>query len=124
MKITKRQLRRIIKEAMVDEPIRMVSGDSFFSDREANPHDSSMYGEPEDGYDYNDVIVMSPAGDALLVGGQEVELQNLVRELEVQTGQSIPVRTAGEINAKLFKQMGEGYVELPMSWSQDTGWVF
>ena len=78
------------------------------------------YGEPEDGYDYNDVIVMSPAGDALLVGGQEVELQNLVRELEVQTGQSIPVRTAGEINAKLFKQMGEGYVELPMSWSQDT----
>ena len=67
---------------------------------------------------------MSPAGDALLVGGQEVELQNLVRELEVQTGQSIPVRTAGEINAKLFKQMGEGYVELPMSWSQDTGWVF
>ena len=31
MKITKRQLRRIIREAMVDEPIRMVPGDSFSS---------------------------------------------------------------------------------------------
>ena len=38
MKITKRQLRRIIREAV---------GDDFFSDREANPHDGSMYGEPE-----------------------------------------------------------------------------
>jgi len=26
-------------------------GDDFFSDREANPHDGSMYGEPEGGYD-------------------------------------------------------------------------
>ena len=41
MKITKRQLRRIIREAI---------GDDFFSDREANPHDGSMYGEPEGGY--------------------------------------------------------------------------
>ena len=36
MKITKRQLRRIIREA---------ASDSFFSDREANPHDGGMYGE-------------------------------------------------------------------------------
>ena len=39
MKITKRQLRKIIKEAI------------DLSDREANPHDGSMYGEPEGGYD-------------------------------------------------------------------------
>ena len=42
MKITKRQLRQIIKEAV---------GDDFFSDREANPHDGSMYGDPEGGYE-------------------------------------------------------------------------
>jgi hypothetical protein len=42
MKITKRQLRRIIKEA---------AGKDFFTDREANPHDETMYGEPEGGYD-------------------------------------------------------------------------
>ena len=42
MKVTRKQLKRIINEAM--------DGD-FFSDREANPHDGSMYGEPEGGYD-------------------------------------------------------------------------
>ncbi len=40
MKITNSQLRKIIKEALAGE---------FFSDREANPHDGSMYGEPEGG---------------------------------------------------------------------------
>ena len=39
MKITKRQLRRIIREA---------ASESFFSDREANPHDGGMYGEDEE----------------------------------------------------------------------------
>ena len=40
MKITRRQLRRIIRESM---------GDDFLSNREANPHDGGMYGEPEGG---------------------------------------------------------------------------
>jgi hypothetical protein len=31
--------------------------DDFFSDREANPHDGSMYGEPEGGHDEDDEIV-------------------------------------------------------------------
>ena len=39
MKITKRQLRRIIKETI------------DFADREANPHDGEMYGDPEGGYE-------------------------------------------------------------------------
>ena len=39
MKITKRQLRKIIQEAI------------DFSDREANPHDGEMYGDPEGGYE-------------------------------------------------------------------------
>ena len=30
--------------------VAMEYGDDFFSDREANPHDDSMYGEPEGGY--------------------------------------------------------------------------
>jgi len=46
MKITKRQLKRIIREAFDAD---------FFSDREANPHDSGMYGEPEGGYDEGDL---------------------------------------------------------------------
>ena len=30
---------------------RDLDSDGFFSDREANPHDGSMYGDPEGGYD-------------------------------------------------------------------------
>ena len=41
MKIAKGQLRRIIREQL---------GEDFFSDREANPHDDSMYGDPEGGW--------------------------------------------------------------------------
>ena len=120
MKITKRQLRRIIREAMIDEPIRMIPGDSFPADvvRSSQPKRSQVSDE------FKDTIVMSPTGDTLLVGGQEVALQNVVRELEIQTGQSIPIPTAGDINAKLFKQMGEGYVELPITWSPSAGWRF
>ena len=65
MKITKRQLRRIIREA---------ASESFFSDREANPHDGGMYGEDiedrqwtEAEYDrgYQDGLEgFPPAGDA------------------------------------------------------------
>ena len=42
MKITKRQLKRIIREAFDED---------FFVDREANPHDGGMHGEPEGGWD-------------------------------------------------------------------------
>ena len=57
MKITKRQLRRIIKEAINEttagppiggEQAISLGGSfdrQFFSDREANPHDGGMYGE-------------------------------------------------------------------------------
>ena len=54
MKVTKRQLRRIIREALTDwrpeEHLSGLEGEDFFSDREANPHDDSMYGDPEGGY--------------------------------------------------------------------------
>ena len=120
MKITKRQLRRIIREAMVDEPLRMIPGDSLDAEmlRSRRPEKSQAFGG------FRDTIVMSPAGDALLVGGQEVALQNAVKELEIQSGQPIPAMQAGEINAKLLRQYGQGYVEIPISWSPNAGWKF
>ena len=42
IEVSGRYLRNLIREAM---------GDDFFSDREASPHDESMYGEPEGGYE-------------------------------------------------------------------------
>ena len=117
MKITKRQLRRIIREAMIDEPIRMIPGDSF-------PTNAFKSKRPQASGEFRDTIVMSPVGDTLLVGGQEVALQNVVKELEIQTGQPMSAMQAGDINAKLLRQYGQGHVELPISWSQNTGWRF
>jgi hypothetical protein len=69
MKISKRQLKRIIKEEY-----RKIILETNFSDREANPHDGGMYGDDiedrswreaeydrgyQDGYD-----ALPPAGDA------------------------------------------------------------
>ena len=51
MKITKRQLRRIIKESIIGESQWQDNIDDFLSDREANPHDGTMHGEPEGGHD-------------------------------------------------------------------------
>ena len=47
MKITRQQLRRIIGEAFDKD---------FFVDREANPHDGGMYGEPEGGWDVEEEL--------------------------------------------------------------------
>ena len=119
MKITKRQLRRIIKEAIEQgETITMARGDSF-PHRTRAPKSASRQSGP-----FKDTIVMSPHGDSLLVGGSETYLENVVKELEVQTGQSIPVPTAGAINAELLKQMDQGYVELPISYTPKHGWRF
>ena len=119
MKITNRQLRRIIREAMADEPIRMIPGDSFDAGTMKKHHTKRASG-PE----FKDTIVMSPTGDTILVGGQEVALQNAAKELEIQSGQPISAMQAGDINAKLSRQYGQGYVELPISWSSSTGWQF
>ena len=119
MKITKRQLRGLIHEAMADEPIRQIAGDSFPPEMlKTQKLAKSTAGA------FKDTIIMSPSGDGLLVGGKETALQSVVRELEVQSGESIPTRVAGDINAKLLKQMGEGYVEVPISWSPTAGWKF
>lgn len=118
-KITKMQLKALIREAMDDEPIRQITGDSFSP--EMLKTRKRVRSTPNA---FKDTIIMSPSGDVLLVGGKETQLQNAVRELEVQSGESISPRIAGDINAKLLRQMGEGYVEMPISWSPNTGWKY
>ena len=91
MKITKRQLRRIIKEVLQGE-------------------------------NYRTVIVMSPTGDSVLIDGQEVDPRSIAYELEVASGQSVPSVMARDLENKLMSQMRTGYVEMPISWSPNTGW--
>ena len=47
MKYTLSEISQAIAEELQEAH---KDGDDFFSDREANPHDGSMYGEPEGGY--------------------------------------------------------------------------
>ena len=93
MKITKRQLRGIIKEALQDET-------------------------------WSTVIVMSPNFDSVLVKGREVDPRNIVNELEVASGQSIPPDEAKDLEEELMKQFSREYVEMPVAWKPDAGWLF
>ena len=116
MKITKRQLRRIIKEAMADEPIQQIPGDHFSR--------KSDYSKKTVGKSYSDVIVMSPAGDSVLVMGMEVDPSSISYELQVASGQKMPMSVAEKLRSELDRQLRSGYVEMPISWSPNTGWRF
>lgn len=119
MKITKKQLRRIIKEVMADEPIRMIPGDSF--DAEAL---KSRRSKKTSSSEFRDTIVMSPAGDSVLVGGQEASPDNVDGALEALSGQAMGYGDLAKLESLLKKQMASGYVEIPISWSQSSGWKF
>ena len=116
---TMKQLRRIIKEAIADEPIRMIPGDSLDAEMMKQRRPKRAVG-PE----FKDTIVMSPAGDALLVGSQEVSPDNVDGTLEAMAGQTMGYGDVARLENLLKKQMADGYVEIPISWSPNTGWKF
>ena len=119
MKITKRQLRRIIKEVMVDEPIRMRGGDSFppraLAGNKTAPEPKPMPGS------FSDTIVLSPAGDSVLVKGKETEITDVPITLEVITGFGMSDTDADNLIFALEDQMSDGYVELVVSY-EDGKW--
>ena len=92
MKITKRQLRGIIKEALQGET-------------------------------WTTVIRMSPNGDSVLVKDREVDPRSIAYELEAASGQSIPPDEAKNLEEELMKQFSREYVELPVAWRPDVGWL-
>ena len=105
MKITKGQLRRIIKEAMKDEPIRMAPGDSF---SKAWPSNVTQRGSSE----YRDTIVMSPNADSVLVNGRETYVEDVPQELSIASGFPMSDTDANNLIFVLEDQMSGGYVEL------------
>jgi len=124
MKITKRQLRRIIREAMADEPIRMLPGDSFEAQpgTAGNKHLGRSRQTSKRGY--KTTITLSPTGDSLLVSGGETELDFVPSALYIASGQKVPEALGDAMIDKIEKQMASGYVEVPISWSPSTGWKF
>tara|TARA_Y100001963_G_C6694096_1_gene406107 strand:+ start:565 stop:942 length:378 start_codon:yes stop_codon:yes gene_type:complete len=120
MKISKRQLRRIIREAIEqDETITMRPGDSFETQPSSvgRKQQTSKRG-------YKTTITLSPTGDSLLVSGGEAELDFVPSALYIASGQKVPDAIGDAVIDKIEKQMASGYVEVPISWSQSTGWKF
>ena len=97
MKITRKQLRQIIKEAY-EETAEMAEDGSFFSD----------------------VIVMSPNGDSVLVDGNEVYIQDVPRQLEMM-GFPMTGNDPDNLIFALEEMMEhEGYVELEVTFENGT----
>ena len=124
MKITKKQLRRIIREAMADEPIRMIPGDSFSPSqlRALAQKKTASKPKPMPG-SFKDTIILSPAGDSVLVKGEETEIEDVPITLEVMTGFGMSDSDADNLIFSLEDQMSDGYVELEVSYKNGKwGW--
>ncbi len=98
MKITKRQLRQIIKEASWGETADYKEDGSYFSD----------------------VIVMSPNGDSVLVDGGETYIQDVPQQLELM-GFPMNDTDADNLIFALEDQFQSGYVELGIEY-KDGKW--
>jgi len=92
MKITRRQLRQIIKEAY-EETAQMSDDGSYF----------------------RDVIVMSPNGDSVLVDGNETYVDQVPYQLELM-GFPMKGNDADNLIFVLEEMMADGYVELMVTY--------
>jgi len=107
MKITKRHLRRIIRESIDDWGMGPdVAGQS-----------SRSYGADfkDDGSYFRDVIVMSPNGDSVLVDGEETYIQDVPRKLELM-GFPMTGNDSDNLIFALEESMADGYVELEVTY--------
>ena len=101
MKITRRQLRRIIREAS-------FGGTAVTSD---------------DGSYFRDVLVMSPNGDSILVDGMETYLQDVPRQLEAISGIPMKGNDPDNLIFALEEMWRDGYVELMVTYENGHwGW--
>tara|TARA_B100001250_G_C19169276_1_gene515908 strand:+ start:168 stop:491 length:324 start_codon:yes stop_codon:yes gene_type:complete len=94
MKITRHQLRQIIKESLNEDQ---------------RPWGS--YAEKKDDY-FSDTIVMSPNGDSFLVDGLETYAQDVPSQLEYASGFPVPEMIGDVMVTELERQEQSGYVEM------------
>ena len=92
MRITRKQLRQIIKEAY-EETAVMAKDGSYF----------------------RDVIVMSPNGDSVLVDGNETYVDQVPYQLELM-GFPMGETDADNLIFALEEMMADGYVELMVTY--------
>lgn len=119
MKITRCQLRRIIKEA-----ITTVSDAEF--DKATMPGQGSggadkdrpwgTYAEKDDGK-YWDTITMSPNGDSFLVDGRETYLEDVPSQIQSTSGVEMSDTDADNLIFALETQQQDGDVELSIEYT-------
>jgi len=121
MKITKKQLKGLIKEAVTLQQLL---------DREGRPHTEYRddYDPPDDpnrpfgggAYideeTYSDVIVMSPNGDSVLVDGQETYIEDVPQQLKAVSGFPMKENDADNLIFALQEMWRDGYVELMVTY--------
>lgn len=106
MKITKKQLRKIIRETIgwgMGPDVVGKSGRSYG----ANSKDDGSY--------FRDVIVMSPNGDSVLVDGEETYVQDVPMQLGLM-GFPMSDIDADNLIFALEESMADGYVELEVKY--------
>ena len=113
MKITKRQLRKIIRET-ISESRPLVPQDPN------RPWGS--YAQTKD-ESFRDVIVMSPNGDSVLVDGMETYIENVPQQLEAISGFPMKGNDSDNLIFALEEMWRDGYVELAVSYENGQwGW--
>ncbi len=110
MKITKRQLRKLIREAFYGD-----EWDDTGPTKKDSKRPWGSYAE-KSGNSYTDVITMSPNGDSVLVDGMETYITDVPDQLEHASGHSMNDTDADNLIFALEDQMSSGYVELSVEY--------
>tara|TARA_Y100000310_G_C20427365_1_gene689726 strand:- start:46 stop:465 length:420 start_codon:yes stop_codon:yes gene_type:complete len=137
MRITKKQLGRLIREALIaeagdpnlpraDQPIEMVD-EIEFGDWDMGPNVTKDPDRPwgsyadKDSGKYWDVIVMSPNGDSVLVDGRETYIQDVPSQIQATSGIEMSDVDADNLIFALETQEQDGYIELGVEY-KDGKW--
>lgn len=108
MKITKRQLGKIIRESLNE----MHPGDWDKPGVEKDPQRPwGTYAE-KGGDSFSDTIIMSPNGDSVLVDGMETRPEDIPSQLYHASGIKMSDVDADNLVFAVEDQMMDGYVEL------------
>ena len=116
MRITKGQLRRIIREAFYGDEWE----DTIPKKDPKRPWGSYSQAEDES---FRDVIIMSPNGDSVLVDGMETYITDVPQQLEYVSGFPMSETDGDNLIFALEDQMQDGYVELSVEYKDGKwGW--
>jgi len=87
------------------------------------------YDDVNDGK-WSDVIVMSPNGDSVLIGGEETYPDSAPDQMEMRASESLgfrvppmPSHTSNQLVDRLYAGMQDYFVEVLVSYSADEGWA-